>query len=324
MAIPNSTLQWLYSILKPSYEAADLTYQDIVLLMETFADFRLKTDVFTHQNGSQELLLQLYSAPTPSDRVIVPSNDYQIHIHIPLDYPKSPPLIFIHPNVGFIISPNGVLTPNGELTPPIVQHWRRDYGGDFSNDGIDPRDNRLLHLALSIKSILNSMAIVEYPPPIPSKPVHVNREKAEIIAKVQLQLNMNLYSKLTSITNKVLNNQSNVMDFDKLITDDLAEIKDKSTLLDTQSREMGIEKSKLEDSIQTLNSKLDTPMSKLITDDPIHFNKLNAENNSAQDLIKLLESLFFNKKISLNQYLSSIRSISYNQAKTLYKINQSL
>lgn len=324
MPIPNSTLHWLYAILKPSYNSPDLAYQDIVLILETFPDLKLKTDVFTHQNGSQDLLLQLYSSPTPSNRVLVNSTNYKLVIHIPLNYPQSPPIVFIQPNVGFILNPNQLLTPNGQLIPKVIQNWGKLYSNDFSNDGIDPRDNRLLDLILSIKSILLKFQLVKKPPPIPSKPTQINKEKFEILSKVQLQLDMNLYSKLTSLTNKVLNNQLNVSDFKNILSNDLIEINQKSEILNTQSSEILIEIEKTENLISKLNSNKEKPMSSLINNKDDYLSNLNANNNSLNDLIKLLESMFFNKKISINQYLSSIRSIGYNQAKILNKINQSL
>lgn len=312
--VPASTLQWLYGVLQAGYGGPVVTYQDVVLVMDTFADVRLRTDVYTHRDGRQELLLNMFTAPTPSERVLVPSKDqnaYKLVIHLPLDYPHTAPLAYVVPSVGFLVLAGEEVDADGLLRPPAWQTWRRLHGMDTTNDGVDPRDNRLLDFVLSVRTTL-AKGVVLAPPALPQKPGHSaavesGPNNAELLSRVQLELDMALYTRLTDITSRVLSSQQSLQDFQQTLAADLASIHDQSELLDSKAREVEIERERVAAVLANLTAKAETPVSELVPDPPALAPHANVR--ALEDLLKLLESMFLGNRLSLEQYMRAVREL---------------
>lgn len=322
--LPQSTLQWLYSVLAPAYAHPDMVYQDTVLVLQAFADLRPRTDVYTAPDGRQELLLQLLSQPTPSDRCLVRSHDYQLVVCVPQKYPAERPVVFLRPHKGFRVAPCATLDSDGRLETPVLKSW--PYGQDTDNAGVDPINNRLLVLMCEIKMELeaNPQLVVALPP-IPAKPTLGAaaadvRNGARTVAnsavlnQLQLELNMALYDHLSSIDSRVIQSQAQLEDFHTLLINDLNDIRTKSSKLRETHGQLSQEKHKIRQMLQDVDLKLQSPVLDLI---PSFDHDLNPKLNTLDDLIKLLETLFFQKKISLNLYLKQIRSLGYQKAQLL-------
>lgn len=169
-------LKWLYAAVQPIYENSVLTYQDVSLVLSVFQDVRVRTEVF---NGA--LLLKLYTADpdktaaTAALRLLPPSSPpLAVQVYLPSDYPQSPPIVLLAPadSMTHTLAANAYLTPAGTLTHPLLDAWTYTHANTRSNDGVPPRENRLLVLFYTLHRL-----IAEHPsiwiqriPSLPPKP----------------------------------------------------------------------------------------------------------------------------------------------------------
>lgn len=167
-------LTWLYAAVQPLYGHPVLTYQDVSLVLSVFKDLRVRTELFHNV-----LLLKLYTDPAPSadnETRLLPASSPPIvvNVHLPTNYPQSPPIVTLAPvdSKTYTLLTNAHLTPAGTFTHPLLDAWIYTHAHVTSNDGIPPRENRLLILFYTIHTLISEHPSiwVERIPSLPPKP----------------------------------------------------------------------------------------------------------------------------------------------------------
>lgn len=165
MALPKELLQWLYTVLQNEYHLPLVVYQDVSLILSIFNDFKVKTDIYINEAGSQKLLLQLFSHFNPNaDQTFIPNfyvQSINVLVYLPHSYPAEPPIIYIKPiDSSMLIRPNNYLNTDGRFFHPLLANWVEFFGSDVSNDGKSPKDNRLLKLLLTVRELISKGSFV--------------------------------------------------------------------------------------------------------------------------------------------------------------------
>lgn len=167
-------LNWLYTTLQPLYKNPILTYQDVSLVLSVFNDIKIRTEIYNNQ-----LLLKIYTDHTNSSSSgtlqLLPTNSaFSVSIYLLYDYPQSAPIIRfvpLNPQTHTLLQ-NSFLTSNGELLHPLLESWPIYNANVTSNDGISPRENRLLVLIYTLHKLIeeNPTIWVTKIPILPPKP----------------------------------------------------------------------------------------------------------------------------------------------------------
>lgn len=99
-------------------------FQDALIILNKFKQFKPRTRVFTNAMGKSDLLLNLYGILMPTPSIQIP-----ITIWIPRNYPAEPPSVIIDlenlKDCKIILSKN--LNTTGEIFLPIQNIWDRNH-----------------------------------------------------------------------------------------------------------------------------------------------------------------------------------------------------
>lgn len=167
-------LSWLYTTLQPLYKNPTVTYQDVSLVLSVFTDLKIRTEIYNNQ-----LLLKIYTDNTNNTSSgtiqLLPANtDFSVSIYLLTDYPQSAPIIRffpLNPQTHTLLQ-NSFLASNGELLHPFLEAWPIYNANRTSNDGISPRENRLLVLIYTLHKLIeeNPTIWIAKIPSLPPKP----------------------------------------------------------------------------------------------------------------------------------------------------------
>ncbi|KIR82118.1 ESCRT-I complex subunit TSG101 [Cryptococcus gattii EJB2] len=116
------TREWLHSVLRP-FPARESITQEVLHILQQRRTLAVKTDAFTFDSGHTALLLLLHGTLPVTYRGAI----YQIPIHlwIPHEYPRAPPLVFVMPTKDMGVRKSREVEPSGRVREEIVEEWWR-------------------------------------------------------------------------------------------------------------------------------------------------------------------------------------------------------
>ncbi|CAZ86574.1 unnamed protein product [Tuber melanosporum] len=113
--------QWLHRVIAPEYADPQRAYNDIATALFNTPSLSPRTDVYTHEDGRPELLIQLYGTIP----VLFRGATYNIPLTIwlPHTYPRQPPMAFVTPAKDMLIRPGNHVDPSGRCYHPYLANW---------------------------------------------------------------------------------------------------------------------------------------------------------------------------------------------------------
>ncbi|ORX36004.1 UEV domain-domain-containing protein [Kockovaella imperatae] len=121
------TRDWLKNVLQP-YPSRDRIQTEVLDVLQQRRTLAVKTDAFTFDNGQTALLLLLHGTLPIHYRGA--TYHIPIHLWIPLEYPRSPPLAFVVPTKDMGVRKGREVDPSGRIREEVVNEWwsRSDKG----------------------------------------------------------------------------------------------------------------------------------------------------------------------------------------------------
>ncbi|KAL2855351.1 UEV domain-containing protein [Aspergillus pseudoustus] len=127
-AVPQRTLNWLYSVLirdhydpKQTYQDPNRTYYDVANVLAKFPSLSPETNVYTYENGDFALLLHLSGTLPVTYRGQV--YKFPIALWIPNTYPRDPPLAYVTPTQDMAVRVGQHVTLEGRIYHHYLAHW---------------------------------------------------------------------------------------------------------------------------------------------------------------------------------------------------------
>ncbi|PTU21549.1 hypothetical protein P175DRAFT_0456283 [Aspergillus ochraceoroseus IBT 24754] len=127
-AVPQRTLNWLYSILirdhydpRQTYQDPNRTYSDVANTLAQYPSLSPQTEVYTYENGFSALLLQLKGTLPVTFRGTV--YKFPITLWIPNAYPREPPLVYVIPTQDMAVRVGQHVTLEGRVYHHYLAHW---------------------------------------------------------------------------------------------------------------------------------------------------------------------------------------------------------
>ncbi|GIK01843.1 hypothetical protein Aspvir_005884 [Aspergillus viridinutans] len=127
-AVPQRTLNWLYSVLtrdhydpKQTYQDPNRTYYDVANVLAQYPSLSPRTDVYTYETGVSALLLQLTGTIPVSFRGTV--YKFPIALWIPNTYPREPPMVYVTPTPDMAVRVGQHVTLEGRVYHHCLAHW---------------------------------------------------------------------------------------------------------------------------------------------------------------------------------------------------------
>ncbi|KAL5354993.1 UEV domain-containing protein [Aspergillus floccosus] len=171
-AVPQRTLNWLYSVLirdhydpRQTYQDPNRTYSDVANVLAQYPSLSPRTEVYTYENGFSALLLQL-SGTVP---VLFRGMTYKfpITLWIPNTYPRDPPLVYVTPTQDMAVRVGQHVTLEGRVYHHYLAHWAEAW-----------ERSSLVDLLLILREVFAKEPPVKYkqqqaPPVQPPQPQHV-------------------------------------------------------------------------------------------------------------------------------------------------------
>ncbi|PYH95915.1 UEV-domain-containing protein [Aspergillus ellipticus CBS 707.79] len=127
-AVPQRTLNWLYSVLirdhydpRQTYQDPNRTYYDVANMLAQFPSLGPRTEVYTYENGFSALLLQLSGTLPVTFRGTV--YKFPITLWIPNTYPREPPIVYVTPTQDMAVRVGQHVTLEGRIYHHYLAHW---------------------------------------------------------------------------------------------------------------------------------------------------------------------------------------------------------
>ncbi|GCB19753.1 tumor susceptibility gene 101 protein [Aspergillus awamori] len=127
-AVPQRTLNWLYSVLirdhydpRQTYQDPNRTYYDVANVLGQYPSLGPRTEVYTYENGFSALLLQLTGTLPVTFRGTV--YKFPITLWIPNTYPREPPLVYVTPTQDMAVRVGQHVTLEGRVYHHYLAHW---------------------------------------------------------------------------------------------------------------------------------------------------------------------------------------------------------
>ncbi|KAJ5153519.1 Ubiquitin E2 variant N-terminal [Penicillium canariense] len=128
MAVPQRTLNWLYSVLskdhydpKQTYHDPNRAYHDVANALAQYPTLSPRTDVYTYENGFSALLLHLVGTLPVAFRGT--TYRFPIALWIPNTYPHEPPMIYVTPTQDMAVRVGQHVTLEGRVYHHYLAHW---------------------------------------------------------------------------------------------------------------------------------------------------------------------------------------------------------
>ncbi|WVN85480.1 uncharacterized protein L203_100626 [Cryptococcus depauperatus CBS 7841] len=124
MSNADLTRGWLQSVLRP-FPSRDVILQQVLEVLRERRTLAVKTEAFTFDSGHTALLLLLYGTLPITYR----GATYQIpmHLWIPHEYPRLPPLVFVMPTKEMGIRKSREVEPSGHIREQVMNEWWRTW-----------------------------------------------------------------------------------------------------------------------------------------------------------------------------------------------------
>ncbi|CAI7055299.1 ASB_collapsed_G0005730.mRNA.1.CDS.1 [Saccharomyces cerevisiae] len=94
ISVPEAVVNWLFKVIQPIYNDGRTTFHDSLALLDNFHSLRPRTRVFTHSDGTPQLLLSIYGTVGTGGNGSSP-NSIPVIMWVPSMYPVKPPFISI-------------------------------------------------------------------------------------------------------------------------------------------------------------------------------------------------------------------------------------
>ncbi|KAL2814175.1 UEV domain-containing protein [Aspergillus granulosus] len=127
-AVPQRTLNWLYSVLirdhydpRQTYQDPNRTYYDVANVLAKFPSLSPETNVYTYETGDFALLLHLSGTLPVTYRGQV--YKFPIALWIPNTYPRDPPLAYVTPTQDMAVRVGQHVTLEGRIYHHYLAHW---------------------------------------------------------------------------------------------------------------------------------------------------------------------------------------------------------
>ncbi|KAF1349414.1 UEV-domain-containing protein [Lizonia empirigonia] len=123
MAVPETTLNWLYSVLTSNYTDVNRTYHDATEALSHYPSLSVRTDVYTYENGASNLLLNLSGTLPVSFRGA--TYGFPVAVWVPYAYPREPPIVYIKPDRDMLVRPGQHVSGDGRVYHPYLAQWAK-------------------------------------------------------------------------------------------------------------------------------------------------------------------------------------------------------
>ncbi|CAG7946480.1 unnamed protein product [Penicillium nalgiovense] len=128
MAVPQRTLNWLYSVLskdhydpQQTYRDPNRTYHDVANALSQYPSLSPRTDVYTYETGFSALLLHLVGTLPVTFRGT--TYRFPIALWIPNTYPHEPPIAYVTPTQDMAVRVGQHVTLEGQVYHHYLAHW---------------------------------------------------------------------------------------------------------------------------------------------------------------------------------------------------------
>ncbi|KAF3046929.1 hypothetical protein E8E12_008091 [Didymella heteroderae] len=123
MAVPETTLNWLYSVLTSNYTDVNRTYHDATEALSYYPSLSVRTDVYTYENGSSNLLLNFSGTLPVTFRGA--TYGFPVAAWVPYAYPREPPIVYIKPDKDMLVRPGQYVSGDGRVYHPYLAQWAK-------------------------------------------------------------------------------------------------------------------------------------------------------------------------------------------------------
>ncbi|OSS51841.1 hypothetical protein B5807_03098 [Epicoccum nigrum] len=123
MAVPETTLNWLYSVLTSNYTDVNRTYHDATEALSHYPSLAVRTDVYTYENGASHLLLNLSGTLPVTFRGT--TYGFPVAVWVPYAYPREPPIVFVKPDKDMLVRPGQHVSGDGRVYHPYLAQWAK-------------------------------------------------------------------------------------------------------------------------------------------------------------------------------------------------------
>ncbi|KAF2621137.1 UEV-domain-containing protein [Macroventuria anomochaeta] len=124
--VPETTLNWLYSVLTSNYTDVNRTYHDATEALSHYPSLSVRTDVYTYENGASNLLLNLSGTLPVTFRGA--TYGFPVAVWVPYAYPREPPMVYIKPDKDMLVRPGQHVSGDGRVYHPYLAQWAKYWG----------------------------------------------------------------------------------------------------------------------------------------------------------------------------------------------------
>ncbi|KAJ6034045.1 uncharacterized protein N7446_007658 [Penicillium canescens] len=170
MAVPQRTLNWLYSVLtkdhydpQQTYQDPNRTYHDVANALAQYPSLSPRTDVYTYETGFSALLLHLVGTLPVTFRGT--TYRFPIALWIPNTYPREPPIAYVTPTQDMAVRVGQHVTLEGQVYHHYLAHWAEAW--DRSN---------IADLLSILQDVFAKEPPVRYRQPPQSQPVQAHTQ----------------------------------------------------------------------------------------------------------------------------------------------------
>ncbi|KAJ5181406.1 hypothetical protein N7449_011553 [Penicillium cf. viridicatum] len=144
MAVPQRTLNWLYSVLskdhydpQQTYRDPNRTYHDVANALSQYPSLSPRTDVYTYETGFSGLLLHLVGTLPVTFRGT--TYRFPIALWIPNTYPREPPIAYVTPTQEMTVRVGQHVTLEGQVYHHYLAHWAEAWDVSVCKIWVDRR-----------------------------------------------------------------------------------------------------------------------------------------------------------------------------------------
>ncbi|KAJ4985025.1 UEV domain-containing protein [Stagonosporopsis vannaccii] len=121
--VPETTLNWLYSVLTSNYTDVNRTYHDATEALSHYPSLSVRTDVYTYENGASNLLLNLSGTLPVTFRGA--TYGFPVAVWVPYAYPREPPIVYVKPGQDMLVRPGQHVSGDGRVYHPYLAQWAK-------------------------------------------------------------------------------------------------------------------------------------------------------------------------------------------------------
>ncbi|CAI4299662.1 AKH_1a_G0005410.mRNA.1.CDS.1 [Saccharomyces cerevisiae] len=161
ISVPEAVVNWLFKVIQPIYNDGRTTFHDSLALLDNFNSLRPRTRVFTHSDGTPQLLLSIYGTISTGEDGSSP-HSIPVIMWVPSMYPVKPPFISINlenfdmNTISSSLPIQEYIDSNGWIALPILHCW-------------DPAAMNLIMVVQELMSLLHEPP-QDQAPSLPPKP----------------------------------------------------------------------------------------------------------------------------------------------------------